>query len=376
MKTKLILLLLIFINISAFAKNSGHSNEFDHDFRFTKKKNIDANFALNENYLVKFDGRYSDVKISTWKEDNISFHIEITAKANKELSVDKVLQAIDVDFNNDKTNNILEVTTLISTNKMDRRVGYEIVYYIMIPENIRLSIENIYGDVTINKLYKDFNLNLRYGDLTIDSLFSTNNIDIMYGDVRIKHAKSANTVIRYGDIELNKSDKLKIDIMYGDVNLSNISKLEGSFRYSDITCNSCDTAVIDIMYTDADIKNVNEIHIDDSYGDVKIDNLNGKLKFSANYSDLNVESISKDFELIDIKANYSDIEINLNEEHSFTYDINLLYGSSYSGDLLEKYATRIINKDSKSIIIGNYNDPEQRHKLSVRGSYSDFYLDD
>lgn len=370
------LLLLIFINISAFAENEGHKDNYDRDFKFTKKKNIDANFTLNENYLVKFDGRYSDVKISSWKEENISFHIEITAKADKEMSADKVLQAIDVEFNNMKNNNILEVSTIIKNNIMERRVGYEIVYYIMIPENIRLSIENIYGDVTIDKLYKDLNIALRYGDFSIDSLMSDNKIDVMYGDVSIKYAKNLDAVMRYSDIALKSSDKLNIDIMYGDADLGNISKLEGNFRYSDITCNSCDTAVIDIMYTDTNIKNVNEIYIDDAYGDVKIENLNGKLKFSANYSDLNVESISKDFELIDIKANYSDIEIKLNEGHSFTYDIELLYGSSYSGDLLEKHATKIINKDSKSIIVGNYKDSEQSHKLTVRGSYSDFYLDD
>ena len=168
MKTKLLALLLLCLNISASAENDITGN-MNYDFKYSKKKTIDANFTVNELYTLDIEGRYSDITISTTNSNMLSFHIEITGMADKEEHVDKLLQNIDFEFND----------------------------------------------------------NLRYADLTIDSLFAKINIDIMYGDIMTKYVNNINANVRYGNINIVKGNNINVDIMYGDAEFGYVNKING-----------------------------------------------------------------------------------------------------------------------------------------------------
>lgn len=375
MKIKLLVILLLCFNISIIAENKDYHNDLGSSFKYSKKKTIDANFTLNEYYTLNIDGLYSDMIISTSNTDKISFHIVITGKADREDNVDKLLQNIDFEFDDDKVNNKLNVATIISISNM-RKIGYEININITMPDNIKLNVESMYGDLHIDKLRKDFNLSLRYADLTADSLFADNIMDVMYGDIMVKYAKYVKANVRYGDIIVKEAENIDLDIMYGDSEFSRLDKLDGWLRYSELVCGSVNTTKIDIMYTDVNFRDVVDVNIKNVHGDAIIDNLRNKIYYSSNYGDLEIKSVDKNFRLIEVDANYSDIEVCLTDEHYFNYNIELSYGSISSIQFLEKYATRIIEKDYKSSIVGNYNDTANEHKLIVKGSYTDFSLDD
>lgn len=376
MKTKLLALLLLCLNISASAENDITGN-MNYDFKYSKKKTIDANFTVNELYTLDFEGRYSDITISTTNSNMLSFHIEITGMADKEEYVDKLLQNIDFEFNDNKSNNTIYVNSVFCLKNIARKIGYEISISITMPETIKLNIDNMYGDINIDKLKNELNVNLRYADLTIDSLFAKNNIDIMYGDIMTKYVNNINANIKYGNINIVKGNNINVDIMYGDAEFGYVNKINGSLRYSEIYCKAADSTIIDIMYSDVHFTNANYISIKDGYSDVYINNLKDEIKYRANYGDLEISSVDKAFKSIDIDANYSDLEINLTEDHNFNYDIELLYGGFVSPKkILEGHATKIIERDSKYQIIGNYNDPEYKHKLLVNGCYTDLSLDD
>ena len=80
--------------------------------------------------------------------------------------------------------------------------------------------------------------------------------------------------------------------------------------------------------------------------------------------------MNNDFELIKVQANYSDIELLLNETMNFSYEVTLLYGD-INNDLIEKYARRITEKSYQTYMSGNINDADQRHKIIINGNYSD-----
>ena len=88
-------LLLCFVASIGFAEN-----EFDNNYKYTKKRTIDANFNAGEDYTLNLSGKYSDYEISTWNENHISFHVEIVVKSNKEEKAEELLYQIDIDFEN------------------------------------------------------------------------------------------------------------------------------------------------------------------------------------------------------------------------------------------------------------------------------------
>ena len=334
MKAKILTLIFCFATLLAYAENE--NNAFNASYKYSKKRTIDANFETIVGTSVALIGKYSDYKISSWEENYVSFHVEIIAKANKEEYAEEMLYAIDVDFNNDKNKQKLTAKTII--NKINaKNVGYNISYYIMLPQDVFVSIYNTYGDVIMDKANNNLYVEMQYGDFSIDDIVSAAEIKMNYGDVNIKKAKQINAKINYGDIDIADVNSAVFKMNYGSVKLDNVNRLIGELNYSDI--------------------NVNNI---EKYADIYV-----------NYGDVTVNKISQAFESMKVQLNYSDIILNLTEDMSFTYDIKLLYGD-IENDLLEKYAKRIVEtKVNTKTMTGNINDSEGKHKIIINGNYSD-----
>lgn len=333
MKAKILTLMFCFATLFVFAENS--INDINASYKYSKKRTIDANFEVAENYALSLTGKYSDYKISTWNENYVSFHVEIITKSNKQEAAENMLYAIDVDFDNAKMDKKINAKTVINKNNI-KNVSFHISYYVMVPQDISISIYNLYGDVHIDKANKDLYVEMKYGDFSIDNIFTHAEINLLYGDANIKNAKHITAYMNYGDINVVNVNKASINMNYGSANFNAVDVLDGKFNYSDIELgNVTKTAYINI-----------------NYGDVEINNMNN------------------DFELIKVQANYSDIELSLNETMSFFYDISLLYGD-VKNDVLEKYAKRITEKNYRTSMIGNINDENQQHKIIISGNYSD-----
>ena len=332
MKAKILTLVLCFATLLAFAENR---NDINASYKYTKKRTIDANFPVDEDYKLALTGKYSDYKISTWDEDYVSFHVEMIAKANKEENAEDMLYAIDIDFDNIKTKKMIKAQTNIKKNSI-KNVSFQITYYVMMPQYIAISIYNQYGDVQIDKLSKDSYIELQYGDLDVDEIAGYAEIEVDYGDINIKKAESITACVNYGDLDVGDIAKAIIKMNYGGTKLDNVSFLNGEFNYSDI-------AIGNIART-ADI--------------------------NINYGDLEINSMDEDFEQIKIQTNYSDMELLLDETMTFSYDITLLYGDIKS-DMLEKHARKITEKNYQTHMSGDINDEERRHCIIINGNYSD-----
>ena len=333
MKAKILTLMFCFATLFAFAENS--FNDINASYKYSKKRTIDANFETVEDYALTLIGKYSDYKISTWDENYVSFHVEIITKANKEERVEEMLYAIDVDFDNAKFNKKIKAETVINKNNI-KNVSFQISYYVMVPQDISISINNLYGDVRMDKANKDLYVEMKYGDFSIDDVFAHAEINLLYGDANIKNAKQITAYMNYGDINVVNVNNASLIMNYGGANFNAVDVLSGKLNYSDIELGN--------VIKTADI-NIN-------YGDVEINNK------------------SNNFELIKVQANYSDIELSLNETMSFSYDITLLYGD-INNDLMEKHARRITEKSYQTYMSGNINDADQRHKIIINGNYSD-----
>lgn len=366
-------LLLCFICSIAFSDELKINDNSNENYKYTKKRTIDANFDARSNYKLNLYGSFSDYKIATWNENYVSFHVEITAKSNRENAAEEMLNNINVEFDNMKSTETIEARTTIKTKKTTN-ISFQIDYYIMIPENLYLTINNSYGDIEIDKLRKDLNLDLDFGSFSIDSLLSNiNKLDINYSDVKIKYSNKIEGKIGFSDIRINNSKNVNINMKYGNGKFGDIKKLTATCEFSEISCNYADFVSLDIKYTDTYFEKVNEITIDDSYSDVEIDYLLKKINFTSTYGDIEINKIDNDFKLIDISSRYGDVDLMLNKELNFSYYISTEYGqidSKYLKDNARVYIYEINNKEKMS---GNIEMVEQ--KINIEVKYGDVDID-
>lgn len=331
MKAKVLTLILCFTALLASAENG---NDTKDSYKYAKKRTIDANFEVTDNYTLSLIGRYSDYKISAWNESYVSFHIEIITQANKQEMAEDMLYAIDVDFDHAKRDKKIKAKTVINKNDI-KNVGFQISYYVMLPQDIYISVYNQYGDVQVDKANNIY-VEMNYGDLSIDEILSNAEINILYGDADVKNANNIAARMSYGDIDIANVNNASINMNYGSAKLDAVAYLNGKFNYSDVEIGSVGKT--------ADI-NIN-------YGDIKVNN------------------DSTDFELIKVNANYSDIDLHLDDAMSFSYDVTLLYGNVKNG-LMENHAKRITEKNYQLYMTGNVNDGNNQHQIIIIGNYTD-----
>ena len=366
-------LLLCFICSIAFSDELKINDNSNENYKYTKKRSIDANFDARSNYKLNLYGSFSDYKIATWNENYVSFHVEIITKSNREKAAEEMLNNINVEFDNMKSTEIIEARTTIKTKKTTN-ISFQINYYIMIPDNLYLTINNSYGDIEIDKLSKDLNLELDFGSFSIDSLLSNNNkLDLNYSDVKIKYSNKIEGKIGFSDIRINNSKNVNLNMKYGNGKFGDIKKLTATCEFSEISCNYADFVSLDIKYTDTYFEKVNEITIDDSYSDVEIDYLLKKINFTSTYGDIEINKIDNDFKLIDISSRYGDVDLMLNKELNFSYYISTEYGqidSKYLKDNARVYIYEINNKEK---ISGNIEMVDQ--KINIEVKYGDVDID-
>lgn len=362
-------LLLCLVATIGFANSEHDPNDVYNDYKYEKKRTIDANFYAKNNYKLNLYGKYSDYKIATWNENQVSFHVEIKVKSNKENVVKEMINNIDVEFNNSKNDETITARTIIN-NKSFKNVSFDINYYIMIPEGLYLTLDNSYGNIEVDKLNKALDLELDYGNFSIDSLLAYGKIDVDYGNVKIKYADKTDSAIDYGNIRVNSGNEVDVRLRYGNMNVDNVKSLTANCRYSDVSCSGIDYANFDMQYSDSYLKNIKEVRIDSEYSDVEIYNLLKKINFTSDYGDIEINNVDKDFELIDINANYADVDITLAERSCFTYDISVTYGDIDAYYLKEK-STRYIEEDDTITVKGNLNDEKNAHYIKVVLQYGD-----
>ena len=283
-RIKIILTLLLCSVVSiGFAEGLDDFDNINKNYKYIKKRVIDASFNASSDYTLGLYGKFSDYEISTWNESYIGFHVEIVTKSNKEERAEELLHQIDIDFKDYKANKKIVAKTVLP-NKTNN-VEFQIDYYIMIPENIFLVMDNSYGNINIDKLNRYFDLNLDYGNFSIDSLFADNKIDVSYGNAKIKYADKADCKVSYGNIRINTGNEVNVNLKYGNGRFGEIESLKASCSFSDVEINNV----------------LKEINLTSAYGDVEIEN------------------VDKDFELINLVVKYADVDIALDESHSFSY---------------------------------------------------------
>jgi DUF4097 and DUF4098 domain-containing protein YvlB len=100
-----------------------------------------------------------------------------------------------------------------------------------VPENINVSINSSYGDITAKHLLGGIiQLDTKYGDIEAQSLVGDISLQSGYGDITLNEADGKiNVSTKYGDIkaqEIKVDESIRLSSGYGDVDCRLLSKEE------------------------------------------------------------------------------------------------------------------------------------------------------
>lgn len=326
---------------------------------YNESKTINRLFNVRSTSTLDINNKYGKIQITNWKKDSIqiSVYVEVESKDKKKLN--DLLDNVNFEFNathyyiivntffeSDKNffSDIGKITKMFTSTESQIRVDYNI----KAPDYINFKIRNKYGDVYIEEIKGNFDLELSNGNVKIESLKGKSKIECKFCDrVNIK--------------KINLAD---IDIHYSELNIDTATQLNIISKSSDIFILKTDVIKINSKRDKYDIENANYVYGETYFSDIEIENLVNESSMNLKYGELKVQNMSSGFSLLNFTGKLTDLSLYISEKSSYQIDIN---GEDAFFDLPYKSAS-IQEKElpnDKKMIFGNYGSVNSKSKLSV-----------
>lgn len=313
------------------------------NYKYEEKKTVEKTFDVSAKPILEMEGKYSDFIITSWDQQQIDFKVNITVKSDNSEKLKAKINSIDVYF--DKVGNKVIARTMFGDYPYKTFNGsMSIKYYVRVPKDVFMELETKYGDIKVDTVYNKFEVDIKYGDLKADNLLDISSIDVKYGNVIINSAKT-----------------IKLEMGYSDANITKCEQLDGDLKYSNIYISELGHGMLENKYTTVKIDKADIIGFDDNaYSDLTVRNVTNTLSAELRYTDL-AAAVTSSVPRVKIDAQYSDVELGINKDASFYYNLESSYADiSFKGFF-----------DSKTIgRQGTYGEGE-RGMLDITTRYGD-----
>ncbi len=186
--------------------------------------------------------------------------------------------------------------------------------------SINLKIENKFGNIYTTDHQGKISIILSNGDLKVNDLKGNSDLNISFGNATINSLASGKLSLNYSELELGNAANLVVESKSSTLNIETIDNLTINAK--------------------RDKYNINQVGIlngKSSFSYLTIKSFKSDLILETDYGKVNLEKINPEFKLIDLTTAYTDILLKLPVNSSFATDIShnsstqILAPESYSG---------------------------------------------
>lgn len=327
------------------------------DAAFIKTKNIKKTFLVNADAGINVDNSYGNIFVTTWDEDKIELEINIKVSGSNENWVNQRINEIDIDINPLK--HLITAKTILGNTNLRTKGNnnnFEINYVIKIPKKGNVTLRNKYGNIITTDLWSWTDLYCKYGKLTTGKLYSSKNtIQIEYcPNSSIEYLNIGNITARYSGLQVNS-----------------LAKIDLISDYTDTTILEADSMLYTSKYGTLNVKKNRSSAGTANYMTLKFGEINGPLKVTAKYCELNVDHLSAKANDVTVIAGYSNIKIGYSSFYDFDFDVNVRYATfKYESDLI--FSNKEETNFSKSY--QGYFSKKGINNLSIKSDYGNVLL--
>ncbi|MFK7755383.1 MAG: hypothetical protein AB8B53_00470 [Flavobacteriales bacterium] len=319
-------------------------------------KDLSRSFAVNETSKIEVENKYGDIFIDTWNKDSVRFEIEIVAYSEKEEHLESLIDMVDIEFNDyssfilvetkiGEDRNILDKAAFSFSKNISGTREVRVNYRIFIPPNVKLSIENNFGDVFIDEYNGEFSLDIAHGDFRANLLSDMKVVKSKYGEVKIDEATGGRFEFSFvKGAELGSLKDVFIKSSSSEIDIEYINELRVESRLDEIYIDNLDQVSGKTNMTKLHIKSLAlGAELTSKYGNVRVDDLmptaervrmdgsntDYSLGFTAETKgtfDLQM-STSKEFSTDQTRVNISDTYVVDDKTNQYTGTINSKSGS-------------------------------------------------
>jgi len=322
-----------------------------------KTKEVHKTFKTNNSTLLRIDNRYGEVHIETWAKDEVKLDIIVTIKKRSEARADEILNNIDFDIS--ESSSVVSIETKINgsinTGKSD---NFSIDYKVFMPKANPLNVKNKYGSFYL----ADFDGRLE--------------LEIKYGNMKVRNVKGKSFIaLGYGSGEIESLNNGELEISYSNMTIERMGEMEVYSKYSKLEFNKIGKMYIENKYGNVNVGEAVSIEGDIKYGGMRVAKLSKKLLLECKYgSGVNVDWISKDFEMVRLRSGYASSRLIFEKGFTARFDGNFRYCNLRypEGDF---DFSEIHESSNQSEYHGVMGKGTPKSQISINSEYGDVKID-
>lgn len=330
----------------------------------SEKRSFTKSIPLSNDARLEVKNKYGDIHITSWKKDSVHIMAEIEAFAPNHSRLQKMLDGIEINIAG--TGSLIraetefgkEITVLLESFKgitgkiIDYDSRVQINYYINIPDDVDISIENQFGDIFMENNTGVISVSLSKGNFEANSLNRISDLSLDFGDAEIGSVKSGKINSTFSKIKISQSEDISLNSTSTRFDLGKAGKVNVESRRDKFYIGYI-SGITGISY----------------FTDYKIEILTGNTDLDLKYGSFDAERVDDAFEKININSDYSDITAGFDPSASFEFDIRHTNAFVVLPDKNIKSEKEALNEDKKEYLItgkiGN-NPGSRRVKIDAK----------
>ncbi len=314
-------------------------------------KTIQKSFNITEQTKIKVDNKYGNIIINKWNKNIIDLNVTIEAEGRNGSKSQQILDAIDVDISDRTSSGELSFTTSIGSIKGNS--SFSVNYEISMPDKNPLELSNSFGNVYMGSHIGDLDITIKYGQLMAE--------DLEFADIRLDFSSSR--------CEIESLKKGSLDLRYSKMSVEELGDVNIESQFSEIEIERAGNLVMDGKYGSIELESVNSLKGDIQFSGIDIEYLGESLDLRAKHGDgIKLENVNVNFSKIIIDAQFSSVEINLEEGSKTQLDFNLQFGNLRAhGDGIN--FSRVIKENNSSEYSGFLVSQDANSEVRVSTRY-------
>jgi hypothetical protein len=199
-----------------------------------------------------------------------------------------------------------------------------------LPPSISLKIENKFGNIYTTDHQGKISIVLSNGDLKVNDLKGNSDLNISFGNATINSLASGKLSLNYSELELRNAANLVVESKSSTLNIETIDNLTINAKRDKYNINQLST-----------------MNGKSSFSYLTIKSFKSDLTLETDYGKVSLEKINPEFKLINLTTSYTDLLLKLPANSSFTTNIShnsstqITAPESYSGlkpEIIDKKA--------------------------------------
>ncbi len=283
---------------------------------FTDKRSVTRRFPASMETTLEVQNKYGKIQVVTWDKDSVRVGVDILLTESSASKLKKLKEDVRIDFTGTSTYIIAKTliesesgriaselksisNTITGTNKR-----MEINYMIYLPEYMDVVLNNKFGDIYLDDMGGQVDIELSNGVLKANRLEGNSAIDLSFANGMIKSLGSATMKLSYSDLVLNDAGQLDLDSKSSKLNVDSVNVLKINSRR-------------DKLY----FKKVEYFYGKSNFTQVWVYDFLRESDLYMKYGELTIEHVMPGFSKIFVESEYTDVSLYFNRKSNLAFDI-------------------------------------------------------